>query len=150
MKTSILIFLSSILFILSSCQKKDLFVSCDNSAFSLDEIKNKLIGKWQQTGYCEDGKIISVDNNIIWEYAETYNNIQTADTRQLHLIETTNNIQTKNDTIELLKADYTQFTYEIEHVIRPKRLDVCDNEFTLKLIDGQGKTYWVRYFERIQ
>jgi len=150
MKIIFFIFLSSILFLLSSCKKEDLFVSCDSSIFSVEETKNKLIGRWQQNSYCENGKIVPIEDHIIWEFSETYNNIQTSDTRQLHLLETTNNSQTKSDTIELLDADYTQFTYEIEYIIRPKRLDVCENEFTLKLIDRQGNTLWARYFERIQ
>lgn len=149
MKTSIIFFLSTIIFLLTSCKKESLFVSCDSSTFSVDETKNTLIGKWQLISYCENGKILSVEDDIIWEYAKTFNDLQIGVTRQLHRIETTNNIQTASDTIELIGSDYIQFFFWIEYIPYPKRLDICTNEFTLKYIDRQGNTIWAKYFERI-
>lgn len=149
MKINIFIFLSSIIFTLSSCKKEDLFVSCDVSVLSEEDTKDILLGKWELIGDCEEGEILSLDDHVIWEITEAYHPIPSGIYRQLHLIETTNNAETRNESLELIKSDYMQFFF-VENVPYPKRLDICDNEFTLKYINRQGKIIWAKHFERIQ
>jgi hypothetical protein len=146
MKIKILLFLSTIIFI--SCKKENLFVSCDSPILSIESTKNTLIGRWKLINYCENGEILPVEDDIIWECTDTFNYAQTGISKQLHLIETTNNNETKNEPIELLESDYIQFFF-VEVIPYPKRLDLCENEFTLKYIDKQGNTKWAKFFKRI-
>jgi len=148
MKINTFIFLAIIVIILSSCKKEDLFVSCDSLVFSEEETKDLLLGKWKLIGNCEEGIILPVENQVIWEITEAYHTTPSGIYRQLHLIEKTNNTETRNEVLDLVKSDYMQFFF-FEYVPYPKRLDICENEFTLKYIDRQGNKIWTKHFERI-
>ena len=138
-----LMLLFSIGLLLSSCTKDTISVSCDNVETSVAAVQTKLLGKWRQTHYYENGILRETTDDIEWEFTLPVNNTNTAPEgiRDIGLVCKTNGAITNyvtSDGIEpimLVEADFIQL-YFFDLSTNRARIDVCDNEFVITGLDG--------------